>query len=231
MFYANRRVIEHEILDDLPPHSAEASLRDLVRINRLGGGHEVLRKRLRELVNPAEVFTLLDVGAASGDMGDVVREEYPKAVVTSLDYRISHLRMAREPRIVADAFRLPFRLKSFDYVHCSLFLHHFKDEELIPLLRDFGALARRAIVLTDLERHALAFYALPFSRWIFGWDAVTLHDGPISVQAAFTAEELRNLAQKAGLREIDVRVHRPAFRLSLVASGGGSNAGMISSGA
>lgn len=220
MFQNARRVIQPEILDDVPSEQARASLRDLVRINRLLGGHEVLRKRLRELVRTEERFTFLDVGAASGDMGGAVRKLFPHSELTFLDYRPDHLRQAVGTRVVADAFHLPFRSRSFDFVHCSLFLHHFQDEGVVELLRSFGHLARRAVVLSDLERHPVAYAALPLTRWLFGWDPITLYDGPISVQAAFHADELAALAQKAGLPAVDVRVHRPAFRLSLVSRTG-----------
>lgn len=219
MFQSRRRIIQPEILDDEPYERAAASLRDLVRINRFLGGYGVLLKRLRELVNVGSRFTMLDVGAASGDMGKAVREVYPHAQVTSFDYRADHLRQADAPKVVGDAFHLPFQPRSFDFVHCSLFLHHFPDSEVVKLLGAFGSTARQAIVLSDLERHVVSYYALPLSRWLLHWDPITLHDGPISVQAAFRADELRALAKTAGLTGVDVRIHRPAFRLSLVAQG------------
>ena len=79
------RVIKHELLDEQQAHIAAPSLRDLVRINRFLGGHEVLRKALSRLYRPTDAFTMLDVGAASGDMGRIVRDRYPGARVTSLD--------------------------------------------------------------------------------------------------------------------------------------------------
>jgi 2-polyprenyl-3-methyl-5-hydroxy-6-metoxy-1,4-benzoquinol methylase len=212
------RVIRHELLDEQPPNVAAHSLRDLVRINRLFGGHQALRKTLARVVGPSEAFTMLDVGAASGDMGRVVRREYPYALVTSLDYRTHHLAGAEPPRVAADAFRLPFRSRTFDIVHCSLFLHHFEDDAVVQLLRAFGEIAKRHVIVSDLERHPLAYYFLPATKWFFGWHAITLHDGPISVAAAFRSGELRSLAVRAGLRAIDIRAHRPAFRLCLVAS-------------
>jgi 2-polyprenyl-3-methyl-5-hydroxy-6-metoxy-1,4-benzoquinol methylase len=212
------RVIRHELLDEQTPERAAASLRDLVRINRLLGGHEVLRKTLRRVVTPSDEFTMLDVGAASGDMGRAVREQYPHARVTSMDYRAHHLSAADPPRVIADAFRLPFAPASFDIVHCSLFLHHFDNKQVISILASFGQMARRHLVVTDLERNPLAYYFLPATRWLFRWDPITLHDGPISVAAAFRAGELRQLAAAAGLQDIEVRTHRPAFRLSLIAS-------------
>lgn len=218
---SRQRVIRHELLDEQPPDIAAASLRDLVRINNLLGGHQVLRKALRRIVRPSDEFTMLDVGAASGDMGRVVLAEYPGARVTSLDYRSHHLTAAEPPRVVADAFHLPFAPASFDLIHCSLFLHHFEDDAVIELLRCFGRIARRHVIVCDLERHPLAYYFLPATKWLFDWHPITLHDGPVSVMAAFKASELRELASAAGLSNIHVSVHRPAFRLCLTAAPAG----------
>lgn len=212
------RRIEPELLDEAPPEEAERSLRDLVRINRLFGGHEALRRTLREDVRAQDGFTMLDIGAASGDMGAAVRAIYPHSRVTSLDYRDVHLRRAAPPRVVADAFSLPFRHSAFDYVHCSLFLHHFTDQQVIELLRGFGHTARLAVVLTDLERHWIAERALPWTRWLFGWHDLTLHDGPISVRAGWTDRELRAVAEAAGATNVRTRRFRKAFRIAMVYS-------------
>jgi 2-polyprenyl-3-methyl-5-hydroxy-6-metoxy-1,4-benzoquinol methylase len=215
MFTSSRRIIEHEILDEQTPEAGERSLRDLVRINRYLGGHEATRKALRTIA-PDGPFTVLDIGAGSGDAGEVIRAEYPQAQVTSLDYKLHHLRAAASPKVAGDAFRLPFRARSFDIVHCSLFLHHFTDEQVMNLLRNFKEIARIAVIVNDLERHALAYYFLPATKWLMRWDAITVHDGPISVQAAFTAPELKKLAGEAGLRDIETHVYHPAFRITLV---------------
>ncbi|MEP6538721.1 MAG: methyltransferase domain-containing protein [Bryobacteraceae bacterium] len=220
MVCTNGRIIREEWLDLQTPERAAASLNDLVKINRLLGGHGVLRETMAGVVRPEERFTLLDVGAASGDMGASVKAAYPGAEVTSFDYKPDHLVKAAHPRVCGDAFQMPFRPGSFDIVHCSLFLHHFENDRVVELLRTFAALARRAVVLTDLERHPLAYYFLPLTTWIFGWDAITLHDGPISVEAGFHAKELESLAREAGLRGARVVRHRPAFRLALTASVG-----------
>ena len=145
--------------------------------------------------------------------------------MTSFDYKLSHLAAGGGSRVCGDAFLMPFRRGSFDFVHCSLFLHHFPDDQVVELLRNFGEIARRAVVLSDLERNPVAYYFLPLTKWIFGWDPITLHDGPISVEASFHAGELERLAQDAGLLDPQVTVHRPAFRLVLVA---GTSNGLVS---
>jgi SAM-dependent methyltransferase len=216
MRFRRNRVIEPEILDDQTPERAAPSLRDIVRINRITGGHEVLRQRLRSIVKPGEAFTFLDIGAGSGDAAAIVRKLYPRAVVVSLDYRLHHVRNAPCDRLAGDAFRLPVRAGSVDIAYCGLFLHHFTNDQVVELLAGMREAARRFLLVNDLERHLLPWLFLPATRWLFGWDRITLNDGPISVQAGFTGAELQSLAARAGLRDADVRVHRPAFRVSLV---------------
>lgn len=211
------RIIKPELLDTLSEDEARASLADLTRINRDWGGHSTLLKLLREIVRPDGAFSLLDVGAASGDMGSRVREWYSHARVVSLDRIAAHLAKCPGDRVVGDAFQLPLADRSFDFVFCSLFLHHFTDDEVVELLRDFGRVARRAVLVIDLERHPVAYYFLPWTQRIFGWDPITVHDGAISVEAAFKARELEELAARAGLANPQAHAYWPAFRVAMSA--------------
>jgi 2-polyprenyl-3-methyl-5-hydroxy-6-metoxy-1,4-benzoquinol methylase len=215
-FHPQRR-LQPEWLDELPLEEKQASLRDLTRINRLLGGHAALRRSLARMYPPTEAFTLLDVGAATGDTARALRSWYPRSQVVSLDYRPEHLLTTPAPKLCADAFRLPFRPATFDVVHCALFLHHFSAPDILQLLTEFSRIARSWLLVNDLERHPLPYYFLPLTRWLFHWDPVTLHDGPISVQAGFTPAELLELARQAGLGPSHVHVYRPAFRLVLCA--------------
>jgi len=210
------RVLKPEILDSLPYDRAKASLGDLIRLNRRWGGHSTLRRLLREI--PEKSFSLLDVGAASGDMGARVREWYPEARVISLDRIVAHLTSAEGPRVAGDAFHLPFRPKSIDYVFCSLFLHHFTDDQVARLLAGFGEVARRAVLVIDLDRNPVPYYFVPWTQWLFGWDSVTVNDARISVEAAFRPRELETLARRAGLRNPRAQAYWPAFRIALVAN-------------
>ena len=214
---AGQRVIVPELLDHAEPSEAQVSLRDLVFINRYLGGYRIVRKVFSDLVPRDQAFTALDIGAASGDMGAALRRAFPRATVTSLDARDLHLHRAAYPKLVGDAFRLPFAPGSFDYTFSSLFLHHFDDEAVVRLLEQFGTVSRRAVVAIDLDRGPLGYHFVPATRWLFGWHRITVHDAPASVQAAFKPAELLDLARRAGLRQARVRVHRPWSRLSLVA--------------
>ena len=211
------RIIEPELLDSAEPDEARVNLDDLLRINRYFGGHRVIRRTLERAVGRVDDFTVLDVGAASGDTGRTIRQEYPRALVYNLDYNVTNLQAADHPKLLANAFALPFADSSFDFVMSSLFLHHFPNPEVVELLREFRRVARRAVLICDLERHILPYLFLPATKSIFRWQRLTLHDGPISVRAAFRRAEFRQLAQQAGLTKLDIKAYRPAFRLSMVA--------------
>lgn len=212
------RVLKPELLDSAGRELRDLNLQDIVRINRWCGGHRVLLRVLRGLVSSRERFSVLDVGAASGDMGQCIGEVFPNARVLLTDYRLAHLRNTALPRVAADAFRLPFLPGAFDFVICSSVLHHFPDGQVVDLIRKTRSFARRALIILDLERHPIPYYFLPSTRRVFGWSTLTLHDGPISVAAGFRAEELASLTHAAGAGAVTVRKHRPWFRLSAVVS-------------
>ena len=143
----SQRLIRPELLDHAGPEEARLNLEDLVRINRNFGGHSVLRKTLARVARKEDAFTLLDIGAGSGDAARIIQDLYPLATVTSLDCKEVHIENAGYPKLVGDAFQMPFRPGSFDYVFCSLFLHHFRDDQVTGLLRSFYATARRALLV------------------------------------------------------------------------------------
>jgi SAM-dependent methyltransferase len=213
----SKRVIRPELLEHAPPAEARANLAQIVRLNQRFGGHSVLRKTLVQVVNGNAAFTLLDIGSASGDTAKLIAQLYPAAAVTSLDLSPVNLADAPYPKLLADAFHLPIKPASFDYVFCSLFLHHFEDPAVIELLAGFYRIAKRALLVSDLERHVLPYLFFPFTKPFFGWTPITIHDGMYSIRSAFRACEMRELAMNAGIPNAEVTVHRPAFRISVVA--------------
>jgi ubiquinone/menaquinone biosynthesis C-methylase UbiE len=194
---------------------AAANLRDLKRLNRWTGGRRILDEILRSRT-AGKRFSLLDVGAASGDVACAVRERFPGARVVSVDHQSFHLGGAPHPKVVADAFALPFRRRSFDFVFCSLLLHEYPDADVVRLLRRFHGVASKAVVALDLYRHPVAYHFLPATQRLFGWGELTVQDGPASVEAAFMPSELKSLAMRAGIKRVEVRRHLPWFRISMV---------------
>ena len=197
---------------DVPADDVAQALADLRRYNRWLGGRRVLLNLLA--TEGLGRFSMLDVGAASGDLSEAVTRHFGGARVVLLDRNWGHL-PGRGVAALAEA--LPFPDGSFDFVSASLLLHHFRDPDVVRLLGEFGRVARRAVLINDLERHWLPLAFVWASAPVFARGRVTRSDAPASVRQAFRPEELHKLAQRAGFQHVTVRRHRPWFRLSLVA--------------
>ena len=213
----SQRIVRPELLDHAEPEEARANLKDLIRINRWFGGHATILKTLAQVAPKNRTFSLLDIGAASGDSARIIQRAFPLATITSLDYSLVNCETAPMPKVIANAFQLPFTAQSFDFVFCSSFLHHFSNEEVVNLLRNIYSLAKQALVVCDIERHVIPYLFLPATKRLFGWGKLTVHDGIISVRASFRASELKELSEQAEIREAEIAVYRPAFRVTMIA--------------
>ena len=200
-----------------PAEEAARSLADLRRHNRWLGGRRVLLRLLDAEVGRAGLrsFSLLDVGAGSGDLAAAAAQRFPAARVVLCDLKSHHL-PGGAVRLAAAAEALPFRDGCFDFVAASLLLHHFRDEEAARVLHSLRRLARHAVLVNDLERHWFPLWFARATAPVFARSYLTRHDAPASVRQAFRPEELDRLARRAGFSRIVVRRHRPWFRVSLV---------------
>ncbi len=199
-----------EIFDDPRADERElvASLRDIARINRAFGGARAAVRTLagfwRDLPAGA-VATLLDIGTGSGDI--------PRAAARVAGRRGLRLRLvgvelfraaAREAAragdlaaVVADGGRLPFRTGAFDFVLCAKLLHHLPGEPGVSLLRELNRVARRAVVVADIRRSAVAAAGIWLASFPMRFHRVTRRDAVVSVLRGFTGAELAALCARA----------------------------------
>jgi SAM-dependent methyltransferase len=212
------RATDPEQLDQgVEEEEALRSLRDLRFVNRwLSPPRGVLTATRAHL--PAG-SRLLDVGSASGDLPAQLLSRLPGPIVAvGLDVKPLHFRYAPATirRVVADVRALPFADRSFDVVTASLFLHHFDADALPALLGNLFRLARRALVVTDLERATVPYL---FGRLFFPLlfeSRVSVEDGLVSIRRGFRKRELLAAFERGGLPSPRVTWHFP-FRLLAVA--------------
>jgi ubiquinone/menaquinone biosynthesis C-methylase UbiE len=193
----------------------------------MGDTHTLKNTLLRDVAHEdLRSFSVLDVGAGSGELLRVAaawaREtgRVMRGVGLELNERSASAILEESkdfPEITSvrgDALALPFTNTDFDYVICSLFTHHFREEEIIQILREMSRVARRRIFVIDLHRHPIAYFLYTTLGKVLLKNRLIRHDGALSILRSFKAEELVALAKRAGLRRVDVSRHFP-YRLVL----------------
>ena len=216
--------------DDLPARDLHQNLHDLRRLNRYFGSHWLLLTAFQRVWRQAGYpnhLRVLDVGTGAGDVPEVLtrwgkRRRVHLTVVAIDNHRgvLQYLRSVQSlpPSITfiqADGLCLPFRARTFDVVVCSTMLHHLDWQQGIALLHNMAAVARYGVVVNDLVRSRLHYYAARFVLSVIPCHHVTRHDGPLSVLRAYSVEEVREMARVAGCTR--VRVSRAlGYRFVLV---------------
>jgi ubiquinone/menaquinone biosynthesis C-methylase UbiE len=195
----------------------------------LGDASALRDSLLREIEKlDLQAFSVLDVGAGSGELLSVVaewaRNTGRKAQLTGVELNARSAKAIAErattfPEITGlrgDAFRLPFVAGQFDYALCSLFTHHFKNADVVRILRELRRVSTRGIFVIDLHRHPLAYFFYTTIGRLFLHNRLIREDGALSILRSFTPEELLDLAQTAGLDNPRVERHFP-YRVVLAA--------------
>ena len=225
-----RRSYELEYIDTGSYTAAEYDdcIGELQVVNRwMGDAHTLKSTLLKEVADEdLKEFSVLDVGAGSGELLRVTvnwaRETGRRVRAVGLEMNersaASILEESRDfPEISsvrADALRLPFAESDFDYVICSLFTHHFVEDQVIQILREMKRVARRRIIVIDLHRHPMAYLLYTTLGKIVLKNRLIRHDGALSILRSFKADELMALGKLAGLRDVGVSRHFP-YRLAL----------------
>ncbi|MFN2455835.1 MAG: methyltransferase domain-containing protein [Pyrinomonadaceae bacterium] len=227
-FRARSDELEHLDKGDYTPEEYEGCLVELRRINRLLGDARALRRSLLKEIEYQHLksFSVLDVGAGSGELlraaARWARRSKRHAAFVGLELNArsaaaileeSH-EMKEISALRGDAFALPFADDSFDYAICSLFTHHFKDEQSALILRELARVARRRIFVIDLHRHPLAYLFYTTIGKLFLRNRLIREDGALSILRSFKPQEFYRLGQRAGLAGLRVRRRFP-FRLVL----------------
>jgi ubiquinone/menaquinone biosynthesis C-methylase UbiE len=213
---------------DYTPEEYERFLSEIRMINRLTGDARAMRKTLLREIEQKDLreFSVLDVGAGSGELLRAIarfaRKQNRAAKLFGLELNARSARAIIEesqnfPEIEAvraDAFRLPFANDAFDYAICSLFTHHFADENVARILAEMSRVARRDVFVIDLYRHRAAYFFYQIFCTAFRISPLVREDGLLSILRSFTPGELERLAAKMNLENFSVKRCLP-FRLVL----------------
>jgi ubiquinone/menaquinone biosynthesis C-methylase UbiE len=208
------RRAEHalEYLDrPVPRADRDACLADIDRLNGFGGYALTWRelRRLAARVPAARALLVVDVGGGRGDFAwrmirDAARRGRAVRVAVvdrDADLLVAAVRRSRGQvtAVRADAAALPFRAGAADIVTMSLTLHHLEPAAAVASIREMRAVARLGVVINDLLRTPLSLALVWLATRLVARHWISRHDGPLSVRRAYSPDELRALAAKAGI--------------------------------
>jgi len=206
------RSTEEETMDDfsMEGEMLQNTLDQIAAINKRLGGNKATINGLHTLLQTkakGSTIFLIDLGCGSGDMlravADYGRENNYIFKLTGIDANEFTVNYARDlsadyPEInylKMDVRAAEFAELQFDIVIATLFLHHFKNEEIEKMLGALTKKVKTGIVINDLHRSRTAYYLFKFIS-IFISNPMVKKDGAISVLRGFKKSELITLDKK-----------------------------------
>ncbi|MEH6536751.1 MAG: methyltransferase domain-containing protein [Psychroserpens sp.] len=203
---------EEEIMDDLDYNGPilHDALDKLAKINQWLGGNKVTINGLKKVLKnhpKNEVITLIDLGCGGGDIFREVsrfgkRNGYKFHLIGidanqhTVDYAntLSETYDNIEFKAI-DVFSEDFKQLKYDVVLTTLFLHHFKEDELVSFLKPVLKNAKLGIVVNDLHRHKLAYYLFKVLCTTIKNKTIA-EDGLTSVLRGFKRLEIVNISEQ-----------------------------------
>jgi len=163
------RSTEEEIMDDLSMEGEmlRKTLDQIAVINKRLGGNKATINGLHTLLknkSRGSIVSIIDLGCGSGDMlravadyGRVNNYIFRLTGIDANEFTVNYARKlsADYPEISYIKMNVPgdeFAKLEYDIVLATLFLHHFKNEEIEKMVSSVAKKAGTGIVINDLHR-------------------------------------------------------------------------------
>ena len=186
------------------------TLDTLASINKWLGGNNVTINGLKKVLEnhpKNEPITIIDLGCGGGDILRRISSYGKKEGYTfrllGIDANKDAMFYARHLSknyhdisfIDCDIFSEEFDTLQYDLVLSTLFLHHFKEEQIIDILSKAKNKAKLGIIVNDLHRHHLAYYLFKLVCLTIK-NRMIIEDGLTSILRGFKREELESFSNK-----------------------------------
>ena len=220
------RVRVPELMDEpnLAPDAHRRALAGLARINALTRSANLLWPTIRDLAKQNRPhrgqlqdrphrgqLQVLDIATGSGDIPlqlwkRAKRCQWPVAV-SGCDISTTAIETARAKAnavgadveyFLHDVLRDPLPT-DYDVVTCSLFLHHLDPPDVVEILRKMMTAAKTMVIVTDLVRSRTSYSLVWIASHLLSRSPIVRFDGPVSVRAAYTILEMKQMAEEAGM--------------------------------
>ena len=211
-----------ESMDDFSMDNAGlvTALDDIDRINQFLGGNAVTLDGVKTLIKDFpkdQVITIIDFGCGSGDMLRMLskygKDHNLNFKLIGIDANEATIRHAKKcstnfeniSYLAEDIFLYDFSQLSIDIALITLTLHHFKNDEIIKIMKVIFNLVKKGIVVNDLQRSKLAYRLFQAIIFIFRLEKMTANDGLISILRGFKREDLEKFSKDLGLKKYSIK--------------------------
>jgi 2-polyprenyl-3-methyl-5-hydroxy-6-metoxy-1,4-benzoquinol methylase len=217
-----------ELMDnpELDPQVHARALAGLRRINfwsRPGASIWKSIERFALVNKSARPLTILDIASGGGDqaiwLATKCRQRGIPVHVHGCDISATAVKNAAalaDRRGVSgvqfhqcDALHGELPGKSWDVVMNSLFLHHLEAAEAVQILARMRQVTRQLLLVDDLRRTLPGYLLAWIGCRILSRSPIVHFDGPVSVEGAFSDDEVKQLAEQAGLSGVRLQHHWP----------------------
>jgi 2-polyprenyl-3-methyl-5-hydroxy-6-metoxy-1,4-benzoquinol methylase len=221
---------QKELLDDdnIPTADLFQNLKELDIINTLLGGYDITFSALKKIIQPHKTYTLIDIGCGGGDTLKHIKKWQTRKDLNlkliGIDLKPVCIEYANQQnpaqniRYICDDYRNMFlHVQDIDIIHACLFCHHLTEMQLIELIQ-FSLKRQITLVINDLERNPIAYYAIKTLTALFSKSYLVKNDAPLSVARGFKKKEWINIINKAGATHFTVK-NKWAFRHEIIIYG------------
>jgi len=206
------RSTQEELMDNFQGNeeALKVVLDDINRVNKLLGGNDITIKAVSKLIrnNPQKSYVVIDVGCADGNMlrelAVYCRKNKIKAEFIGIDLNSDALNIARKASVAypeirfleQDILHLEQTDLNCDILITTLTTHHFSNNQLPILLKQFTKLVKVGVVNNDLHRSSIALILFKLFSTIFIKTDTAKIDGLISIRRGFKKQDLRHFAKQ-----------------------------------
>jgi hypothetical protein len=204
-----------ELMDapDLDEASYRRCLHDLASVNRVTFTHRATLRWLARATRDWPAGAVLSVLEVAYGQGDLLRAIARWAERRGFLAHLSGIDLNPRSALAALAVTPPewgidyctgdvFEFlpgSAPDFIVTSQFAHHLTGDEIVRLLSWMEAWSVRGWHITDLHRHAIAYYGFPLLARLMGWHPIVRTDGRISIARAFIRRDWERLLAQAGV--------------------------------
>jgi len=232
MLNLSKRSYEPEMMDDLKMEGEvlASTLRQIAMVNKWLGGSSLILGGIKKIIKKDKYLKVLKIADFGFGGGEILREiaiwARKNKIQTELigfDANAYTISYAKEQSVAfpeikfeqLDIFEFEAIHNQYDISLCSLFLHHFNEDEILLIIKKLYASSSRALLINDLQRSLIAYYLFKLVTFVLSASKMVRHDGLLSVKKAFRKNELKLLASKASVNKFSIN-WKWAFRYEML---------------